>query len=67
LADLRGGRELVDQRADGEVIGSEPVIVLEELEQGIATLFKVCRNHGGSFVTLGPWRVVRRDTRDAAR
>jgi len=43
------------------------VIVLEELEQGIATLFEVCRNHGVTPVTLGPWRVVRRDTRDATR
>jgi len=43
------------------------VIVLEELEQGIATLFEVCRNHRVIPVTLGPWRVVRRDTRVASR
>jgi len=61
------GRGAVYQMADGEVIGRKPVIVLEELEQGIATLFEVCRNHGVTPVTLGPWRVVRRDTRDATR
>jgi hypothetical protein len=40
------GWEVVDRRADGEAIGRKPVVVLEELGQVIARLFKVCRNHG---------------------
>jgi hypothetical protein len=39
---------LVDQRAEGEVIGCDPVIVLEELGQVIAKLSEVCRNHGAT-------------------
>jgi hypothetical protein len=40
------GWEVVDRRAEGEIIGRIPVVVLEELGQVIARLSEVCRNHG---------------------
>jgi hypothetical protein len=40
-----GWLESVDWGAEGEAIGCDPVVVLEELGQGIATLPKVCRSH----------------------
>jgi hypothetical protein len=43
-------RASVDQRDEGEAIECKSVVVLEELEQGVASLFKVCRNHGGKIL-----------------